>query len=54
MRLRPATGWCTGATSATDGTIRAMYHRNQKDKYTIRDGKFTANGNPTLAQHKCK
>jgi hypothetical protein len=37
-----------------DGTMRAMYNRNQKDEYTIKDGKFTANGNPTPAQHKCK
>jgi hypothetical protein len=36
-----------------DGTMRAIYNRNQKDEYTIRDGKFTANGNPTPAQHKC-
>jgi hypothetical protein len=36
-----------------DGTIRAMYNRNQKGEYTIRDGKFTANGNPTPPQHKC-
>jgi hypothetical protein len=37
-----------------DGTMRAMYNRNQKNKYTIRDGKFTANGNPTPPQHKCR
>jgi hypothetical protein len=30
-----------------DGTMRAMHNRNQKDEYVIRDGKFTANGNPT-------
>jgi hypothetical protein len=37
-----------------DGTMRAMYNRNRKDEYTIRDGKFTANGNPTPSQHKCR
>jgi hypothetical protein len=37
-----------------DGTMRAMYNRNQNNEYTIKDGKFTANGNPTPAQHKCK
>jgi hypothetical protein len=37
-----------------DGTLRAMYNRNQKEEYSIRDGKFTENGNPTPAQHKCK
>jgi hypothetical protein len=36
-----------------DGTIRAMYNRNQKGAYTIKDGKFTANGKPTPPQHKC-
>ena len=35
-----------------DGTIRAMYNRSQKGEYSIRDGKFTANGNPTPPQHK--
>jgi hypothetical protein len=37
-----------------DGTMRAMYNRNQKNEYTIKDGKFTANGNPTPSQHKCR
>ena len=37
-----------------DGTMRAMYNRNRKDEYTIKDGKFTANGNPTPSQHKCR
>jgi hypothetical protein len=37
-----------------DGTMRAMYNRNQNNEYTIRDGKFTASGNPTPAQHKCR
>ena len=42
-----------GLVMQSDGTIRAMYNRNQKGEYTIRDGKFTANGNPTPPQHKC-
>ncbi len=42
-----------GLAMQPDGTIRAMYNRNQKGEYTIRDGKFTANGNPTPPQHKC-
>ena len=29
-----------------DGTMRAMYNRNRKDEYTIKDGKFTANRQP--------
>jgi hypothetical protein len=36
-----------------DGAMRAIYNRNQKREYTINDGKFTANGNPTRPQHKC-
>ena len=42
-----------GLVMQSDGTIRAMYNRSQKGEYTIRDGKFTANGNPTPPQHKC-
>jgi hypothetical protein len=42
-----------GLVMQPDGTIRAMYNRNQKGEYTIRDGKFTASGNPTPPQHKC-
>jgi hypothetical protein len=43
-----------GLTMQSDGSIRAMYNRNQKGQYTIRDGKFTANGKPTPPQYKCK
>jgi len=42
-----------GFVMQSDGTMRAMYNRNRKDKYTIKDGKFTANGDPTPALHKC-
>ena len=43
-----------GLIMQPDGTIRAMYNRNQKNEYSIRDGKFTANGDPTPPQYKCK
>jgi hypothetical protein len=43
-----------GLMMQPDGSIRAMYNRDQKGQYTIRDGKFTANGKPTPPQHKCK
>jgi hypothetical protein len=43
-----------GVIMQPDGTMRAMYNRNQKNEYSIKDGKFTANGNPTQAQHKCR
>ena len=42
-----------GFAMQPDGTMRAIYNRNQKGEYTIRNGKFTANGNPTPSQHKC-
>jgi hypothetical protein len=42
-----------GLVMQSDGTIRAMYNRSQKGEYSIRDGKFIANGNPTPPQHKC-
>jgi hypothetical protein len=43
-----------GLVMQPDGTLRAMYNRNQKDEYTIKDGKFTASGHPTPSQHKCR
>ena len=43
-----------GFAMQPDGTMRAMYNRNQNNQYTIRDGKFTANGKPTPPQHKCR
>lgn len=43
-----------GLMMQPDGTMRAIYNRNQKDEYTIKDGKFTADGNPTPPQHKCR
>jgi len=43
-----------GLIKQPDGTMRAIYNRNQKQEYTIKDGKFTANGNPTPSQHKCR
>ena len=42
-----------GLMMQPDGTMRAIYNRN-KDEYSIRDGKFTANGDPTPPQHKCR
>jgi len=42
-----------GLMMQPDGTLRAMYNRDRKGQYTIKDGKFTANGNPTPSQHKC-
>ena len=42
-------------TKAADGRKRAMSNRNvNTDEYTVRDGKFTANGNPTPWQTRCR
>ena len=38
----------------SDGTMRAMYNRNSKGEYSIKGGKFIANGNATPTLHKCK
>jgi len=36
-----------------DGSIRAFYNRDRKGKYSIRNGKFAASGQPTPPNHKC-
>jgi hypothetical protein len=41
-----------GLLMQPDGTMRAIYNRDQKRQYTIKDGKF-GNGNQTPPQHKC-
>jgi hypothetical protein len=43
-----------GLLMQPDGTMRAMYNRNSKGEYSIKDGKFIANGNPTPPHHRCK
>jgi hypothetical protein len=43
-----------GMKHLPDGSIRAVYNRDDKNHYSIRDGKFTANGKPTAAQHRCE
>lgn len=42
-----------GLTLDPDGGLRAIYNRNEKGEYTIKDGKFVATKKPTRAQHKC-
>jgi hypothetical protein len=37
-----------------DRTMRAIYNRDEKKQYTIKDGKFTVGGKPTPSFHKCK
>jgi hypothetical protein len=43
-----------GLMKQPDGGMRTMYNRDQKDEYSIRDGIFTANGNPTPSLHQCR
>jgi hypothetical protein len=44
----------SGFMMQPDGSMRTMYSRDLQGEYTIRDGKFTANGNPTPPLHKCE
>ena len=43
-----------GLMMQPDGSMRAMYNRNQKEEYIIRDGKFVAEGKETPSLHKCR
>src|SRR5260370_12411819 len=42
-----------GLLMQPDGTIRAIYNRDRKGEYTMKDRKFTANATPSPSQHKC-
>jgi hypothetical protein len=44
----------SGLLMQPDGSLRAIYNRNQKQDYTIKDGKFTATGAPAEPMHRCK
>ena len=43
-----------GMIRQADGTVRAIYNRNEKNRYSIKDGKFISDGKPTPPQHKCE
>lgn len=43
----------SGLMMQPDGSMRAIYNRSPQGEYTIRDGKFTANGDPTPPLRKC-
>ena len=43
-----------GLMMQSDGTMRAIYNRDQTQAYSIKNGKFTADGSTTPPQHKCK
>lgn len=36
-----------------DGSLRAIYNRDQRGDYSIKDGKFVRTGQPTPAQRRC-
>lgn len=42
-----------GLMLSNDGNLRAIYNRNERGEYTIRDGKYVKTGAPTPAQHHC-
>lgn len=42
-----------GLIMQPNGAMRAIYNREKNGKYSIRDGKFTANGQPTPPQYRC-
>ena len=43
-----------GLRMQPDGSIRAVYNRDQKGNYSIRNGLFSANGKPTPPNYRCK
>lgn len=43
-----------GMIKLPDGSVRAIYSRNETNQYSIKDGKFTSSGKPTPVQHKCE
>jgi hypothetical protein len=43
-----------GFVKFTDGNVRVMYNRDDKNDYIVRDGKFTFDGRPAPLQRKCE
>lgn len=41
-----------GLMKQPDGTMRAIFNRDHRHRYTIQDGKY-GDGRPTPSQHKC-
>ena len=42
-----------GFVKVKDGAIRATYNRDDRNHYSIRNGKFTFDGRPAPVQHRC-
>lgn len=43
-----------GLVMQPDGAMQTSYNRDQNQQYTIKDGKFTANGNSAPSLRKCR
>jgi hypothetical protein len=43
-----------GIMKQPDGTFRTIFNRSVGGKYTVQDGKFTANGNATPPLERCE
>jgi len=43
-----------GIAKTPDGSIRSVFNRGEDGSYTIRDGRFVANGKPTPLLRKCE
>jgi hypothetical protein len=43
-----------GFIKLKDGSLRAMYNRDDKNHYVVKDGKFTFDRKPAPIQHKCE
>lgn len=43
-----------GNIRLANGTMRTMYNHDDKQQFSIKDGIFTAHGNPAPGLHKCK
>lgn len=42
-----------GLLLSEQGSLRAIYNRNERGEYTIKDGKYVKTGAPTPAQQHC-
>ncbi|MBW7974723.1 hypothetical protein [Bradyrhizobium sp. BR 10289] len=42
-----------GLLLTQEGSLRAIYNRNERGVYTIKDGKYVATGAPTPPQQRC-
>jgi hypothetical protein len=43
-----------GLARGSDGALRTVYNRDESGQYTVKEGKFVANGNPAPPLHRCR